>query len=260
MRRTMLMVSVLCFAFAGFAQQPAQKTGTREPDPERYKPHPGQNFVSQADIANPNLELKLYGGENTYLVTLDKTPEGAGIFLFSGLCTSSCAVALKDKNNYMDLSGLGRIRWRTRQSGFHVLRPVVKLADGTWLVGDHGDGYSTDWVVSEIPLYDLRWRRLDIEQVTEDKPDAVWVDKPDLSKVDEIGFTDLMKGSGHGGAGSSRVYWIEVYGNPVPRGASSGGSGPKDGAVPAGRGIDLKKTAPLLFREDWKNSIKDQHQ
>jgi hypothetical protein len=47
------------------------------------------------------------------------------------------------------------------------------------------------------------------------------VDSPDLSKVDEIGFTDLMAGSGHGPGGSSRVDWIEVYGKPVKRDVGS---------------------------------------
>jgi hypothetical protein len=45
--------------------------------------------------------------------------------------------------------------------------------------------------------------------------------KPDLSKVDEVGFTDLMPGNvadnGHGTSGASRVDWIEIYGNPVKR-------------------------------------------
>ena len=40
---------------------------------------------------------------------------------------------------------------------------------------------------------------------------------PDLSKVEEIGFTDLMAGGGHGQSGWSRIDWIEVHGNPVKR-------------------------------------------
>ena len=47
--------------------------------------------------------------------------------------------------------------------------------------------------------------------------DGKWVDHPDLSKVDEIGFTDLMAGSGHGPGGWSDVGRIEVYGKPVKR-------------------------------------------
>lgn len=54
-------------------------------------------------------------------------------------------------------------------------------------------------------MADLRWRRLDIGTVTEGN----WVDRPDLSRVREIGFTDLMAGGGS--AASSRLDWIEVY-------------------------------------------------
>ena len=37
------------------------------------------------------------------------------------------------------------------------------------------------------------------------------VDNPDLSRVDEIGYVDLMPGGGHGTAGCTNVSWIEVY-------------------------------------------------
>ena len=40
---------------------------------------------------------------------------------------------------------------------------------------------------------------------------------PDLSRIDEIGFTDLSGGAGHGAEGNSAVDWIEVYGNAVKR-------------------------------------------
>jgi hypothetical protein len=44
-----------------------------------------------------------------------------------------------------------------------------------------------------------------------------FVDKPDLSKVDEVGFVDLIPASGHGPGGWSDVAQIEVYGKPVAR-------------------------------------------
>jgi len=40
-------------------------------------------------------------------------------------------------------------------------------------------------------------------------------DNPDLSKVDEIGFTDLMPGGAS--VACSRLDWIEVYARPVER-------------------------------------------
>jgi hypothetical protein len=40
---------------------------------------------------------------------------------------------------------------------------VLKLGDGTYLVGDHADGWveAFDWYVSEILIGSVRWRRLD---------------------------------------------------------------------------------------------------
>ena len=46
---------------------------------------------------------------------------------------------------------------------------------------------------------------------------ADWIASPNLSKVDEIGFADLMPGSGHGQGGWSDVGKIEVYAKPVKR-------------------------------------------
>jgi hypothetical protein len=45
----------------------------------------------------------------------------------------------------------------------------------------------------------------------------IWAPNPDLSKVDEIGFADLMPGSGHGTGGWIQLGGIEVYGKSVPR-------------------------------------------
>ena len=43
------------------------------------------------------------------------------------------------------------------------------------------------------------------------------VDKPDLSKVDEIGYVDLVPGSGHGPGGWIDVATIEVFGKAIKR-------------------------------------------
>ena len=40
---------------------------------------------------------------------------------------------------------------------------------------------------------------------------GTWVEHPDLRKVDEVGFADLMPGSGHGVGGYVNVGRIEVY-------------------------------------------------
>ena len=70
----------------------------------------------------------------------------------------------------MDLSGVATIKWRTRVSGFHFLRPILKLASGQWLIGDKAaQGPSTSCVDQEIQVVDVRWRNLDIDDVVESR-------------------------------------------------------------------------------------------
>jgi hypothetical protein len=189
--------------------------------PNINTPQEPEHGLVQGDVANPNLEVRLYG-DKAGPVAVKQLNNNDITYVMTLLCTANCAITLRDKNNDVDLTGLATIRWRTKISGFHLLRPIVKLADGTWLVGDHATAYSTDWVESEIQLVDVRWRNLNIENVAEGRGDN-WVEKPNLSRVQEIGFTDLMRGGGHGAPGS-RIDWIEVYGKPVPRVASGAAS------------------------------------
>ncbi len=184
---------------------------------EEWKQTPagGEHPVTPESIANSTLELKLYGTTSKEVqLTGSATDENNPIHVWTGLCTTPCAVAFRDRSAFADLSGLSRIKWVTKVSGFHQVRPAVKLADGTWLVGDHADGSTTDWLTSEFSLADVRWLRLDINSVV---TKGNFVDKPDLSKVDEIGFADLLPGSGHGPGGWVDVAAVEVYGKPVKR-------------------------------------------
>jgi len=138
--------------------------------------------------------------------------------LWTGVCQTPIAVTLRDPRSYVDLTGLSRIRWVTRVSGFHVVRPVVKLADGSWFVGDYAEGApsanSTLFLESEFAVSSVRWLPLDITGVV--TVGQSWA-QPDLSRVDEVGFADLLPGSGHGWGGFVNVGRIEVYGRPVQR-------------------------------------------
>jgi hypothetical protein len=138
--------------------------------------------------------------------------------LWTGVCQTPIAVTLRDRTSYVDLTGLARIRWVTRTSGFHVVRPVVKLADGSWFVGDYAEGApstnSTLFLESEFAVSSVRWLPLDISRVV--TVGQSWV-QPDLSRVDEVGFADLLPGSGHGWGGFVNVGQIEVYGRAVKR-------------------------------------------
>jgi hypothetical protein len=90
----------------------------------------------------------------------------------------------------------------------------LKLADGTWLIGDHVDANTFDYHDSEFYLAEVRWLKLDMPSI---RGKGTLLDKVDLSKVDAVGFADLTPGSGHGLGGFADVAWIEVYGKPVKR-------------------------------------------
>jgi hypothetical protein len=178
-------------------------------------PEGGEHAVTLAAVSNANLELKLYGpSAKDIQLTGAAGDDNNPIHLWTGVCESPTAAALRDKNNFVDLTGLARIKWVTKTSGLHQVHPIVKLADGTWLVGDRATGSIVDWHEDEFSLSDVRWLRLDIEKVV---TKGNFVDKPDLSKVDEVGFADLLPGSGHGPGGWVDVGHIEVYGKPVRR-------------------------------------------
>ena len=237
-RRQHIRIAVQCLAMLGvsygaLAQQPAPanpagsgRQGGAAPARasrpslffrEEWKQVPGggEHPITADAVASANLELKLYGTSSKEIqLTGSAQDENNPIHLWTGLCTTPCAAALKHKNSYVDLSGLGRIRWVTKTSGFHQVRPIVKLADGTWLVGDRGDGSPADWLMNDIALSEVRWLKLDMAGVV---TKGTFVEKPDLSKVDEVGFADLLPGSGHGAGGWSDVAVIEVYGKPVKR-------------------------------------------
>ena len=189
-----------------------------------------EHAIIQASVETPDVQLRIYGQTPQFtdpdrINKLKDTgvfeAEAQGVtYIYTGPCLTPCALALRDENSYADLTGLAGIKWRTRQSGFHFLRPIIKLADGTWLVGDYAEGPASQFNVSEFAFADVRWKALDIDYVVTRGSDA-WVENPDLSRVDEIGFTDLMPGSlnnhGHGAASTTRVDWIEIYANRVPR-------------------------------------------
>jgi len=185
--------------------------------------------LKTTDVTNPNLELKMYGPGSVVKpdhesgIELDSAADplvaGANVsWVWTGMTEGNWAVTLRDKVNFVNLSGgLARIRWRVRMRGANELRPVIKLADGTMLVGDYREPASTQWRQNEFFMVDVpRWRVLDQKEII-GSTDAAWKVNPDLTKVDEVGFTDMMRGAGHGLAGNSGIDFIEVYGTPVMR-------------------------------------------
>ena len=181
---------------------------------EDFKETPAEIPVSQKHIASEEVILSLYGpAQDSLKKSHHEQPVDDPYYLWSGLCLDSWAVTLKHKDKYVDLSSYAKIRWRSKQAGFHQLRIIVKLADGRWLISDLSDGPSSDWRISEFNVSDIHWWLLDIETVKEVRP--LPNEDLNLGKVDEIGFTDLMRGGGSNAC--SRLDWMEVYGNSISR-------------------------------------------
>jgi hypothetical protein len=170
-------------------------------------------------MTGENLQLQLYGpGSVDVRIVHHQSPKDDPTYIWSGSAPANWVLTIRDRKNYVDLSSpVAKIRWRTKEAGFHLLRPVLKLADGTFLVGSHVESYTGDWIETEFTLADVRWRELDSQNAVESRLESRWKESPDLTRVDEIGFTDLTRGSGGGPGGGSRVDWIEVYGTPVSR-------------------------------------------
>ena len=215
----LILLSTALSTASVFAQEPGGRGGGRgqAPQPpalffkEAWKEAPGNVPVTQAAVVNPDLQLTLYGtGKEDFGIT----SEGNVPHIWTGLCATACALTLSKKDSFVDLTGKAKIRWYTKTSGFHEVRPVLKLADGTLLVGDHVDANTFDYHESEFYVSEVRWLKLDGPTV---QTKGTLLDKVDLSRVDGIGFADLSPGSGHGTGGYSDVAWIEVYGKPVKR-------------------------------------------
>ncbi|HXH25633.1 MAG TPA: hypothetical protein VNI78_10310 [Vicinamibacterales bacterium] len=185
--------------------------------------------LTQQAITTPNADLQRYGDGRNIIVATGSGPELPRLFF--GLCTGPCGFTLKERGNYLDLTGRAKVRFTTIVSGFHRVRPIVKIADGTLLICDQAQGSTADWHRYDISFADCRWLRLHPARgVT---LGATWV-PADLSRVDEVGLFDILPGSGEWTLPGQPVEkqppppaggWIaistfEVWGQRVPRQAA----------------------------------------
>ena len=161
-------------------------------------------------VTNERLEAKLYGAGSAPVRAAEH--EGR-VDIWTGLATSPVALTLRDKGNYLDLTGLARLRWIARTNAIHTLYPVVKLADGTLAVGNRAIATDGEFVQVEIFFSGMKWFTLDPQKVVV----MLEVKNPDLSKVDEVGLASLAPGGGHGIAGSANFSTVELFAKAVPR-------------------------------------------
>jgi hypothetical protein len=194
---------------------PAPRAGLFFEEVWQQIPKGGENPLSQAHVSNANLELKLYGPESEELqVTGFDGNDTNPTHTWSGLCGAGCTFAFKHKTAFADLTGSARMMVQSKTSGFHKIHPFIKLADGTTFIGDYELGQTTDFLFQELRFQDVKWIAFNTETgVTRGN----LVSSIDLSRVDEIGFTDLQPGADHGPGGWSDVAVVRVYANAVPR-------------------------------------------
>jgi len=194
------------------AQPPAGRPAPPAPVPllfkETWKLLPESVTLTTEHVTNPALTMTLYGKDH------ELSPASGTPHIWTGVCNPACGVGLKLKDSYADLSGRAHIMWHSRTSGYHQIRPLLKLADGRLVVGDFADENPYEYRQVDFNLAQLRWLLLDPAALV---TKGVFLTDVDLSKVDEVGFIDLTPGSGHGFGGYSTVGNFEVYGKAVAR-------------------------------------------
>jgi len=175
----------------------------------------GEHPLTQADVTNPALELKLYGMKHEDLqINGVQGSDANPPHTWSGLCGYGCTFAFRHREAYADLSGAARIMVQVKTSGFHKVQPFIKLADGSTYVGDLEIVSLSDFLFTEFRVSDVKWMVFNTDTAV---TRGILLDSVDLSRVDEIGFTDLQPGADHGNGGWSDVGMIRVYANAVAR-------------------------------------------
>ena len=153
MSKTMGITAIAMLLFllpAGPAYAAQRGAGQPPAAPQRLFSMTMQNemrsSLTQSAVTTPNVDLELYGDGGDIIVAT-----GTNAYLprlFFGLCRGPCGFTLRDRDNNFDLRGRARIRLTTIVSGFHLVRPIIKLADGTLLIADQAVGSTADWIRS----------------------------------------------------------------------------------------------------------------
>lgn len=216
MRNILFVCCTLC-AVSAFAQAPPASTRPSSLFKEEWRLPKHQGAATDENtrftpdvVTNDRLEAKVYGPGSAPVRAAEH--EGR-VDLWNGLATSPVAVTLRDKRNYVDLTGLARLRWIVRTNAIHSLYPVARLADGTLAVGSRAITTDGEFVQVEIAFAGMKWFTLDPQKMIV----KTEVKNPDLSKVDEVGLASLAPGGGHGIAGSANWSTVELFAKAVPR-------------------------------------------
>ena len=177
----------------------------------------------QENLANQHLTLHIYGNADEIRKAMHPNDD----YTYTGETTTNWAITVSDNTAHWDLSSGGKIRLKTQNTGYRFLHVVIKTADGKYFVSEEGAGESSVWIETDYIFSDLHWRNLMMTDTPTNasnrrKPDPKRVPiiptsrgVPDLTRVEEVGFSDLMAGGWI--PATSRVSAFSVYGKPVPR-------------------------------------------
>ena len=179
--------------------------------------------LTQANLANQQLTLHIYGDPNQ----IRKAMHPLDDYTYTGETTTHWALTVSDKTSFWDVTGGGKVRFKTQNTGYRFLHVVIKTADGRYFASEEGSGESSVWMEADYVLQDLHWRNLLMTDTPSNasnrrQPDPKRVPivptsrgTPDLKRVEEVGFSDLMEGGWI--PATSRVAFFELYGRAVPR-------------------------------------------
>jgi hypothetical protein len=179
--------------------------------------------LTQTNLANQHLTLHIYGDPNQ----IRKAMHPLDDYTYTGETTTNWALMVSDKAALWDVSGGGKIRFKTQNTGYRFLHVVIKTADGKYFASEEGAGESSVWIETDFIFQDLHWRNLLMTDTPTNasnrrQPDPKRVPiiptsrgTPDLKQLEEVGFSDLMEGGWI--PATSRVAAFELYGKAVPR-------------------------------------------
>jgi hypothetical protein len=232
-RHSVTALIVMVLALAGTQRGAAQQAPTPIPGRgnaeapllfhEKWTRAPMTQPMVQDNLGNQHLTLHIYGNAND----IRKAMHPADDYTYTGETTANWALTVSDRTSWWDLTRGGKIRLKTQNTGYRFLHVVVKTADGRYFVSEEGAGESSVWIETDFIFSDLRWRNLLMTDTPTNasnrrQPDPKRVPiiptsrgTPDLTKVDEVGFSDLMAGGWI--PATSRVSAFSLYGRAVPR-------------------------------------------
>jgi hypothetical protein len=213
-----------------FAQSPQTRTpipGSAEPPKllfhEAWTRGAMSQPITQQNLGNQNLTLHIYGSADQ----IRKAMHPLDDYTYTGETTTNWALTVSDKNSTWNLANGGRFRLKTQNTGYRFTHVVIKTTDGKYYVSEEGSGESSAWIETDYILQDLHWRNLLMTDTPSNasnrrQPDPKRVPiiptsrgTPDLTTVDEIGFSDLMEGGWI--PATSRVASFDLFGTAVPR-------------------------------------------